>query len=240
MPGLARAYEPLGRQAREEHWTHEDYLHEALAAEQASRLESAIRHRIHDARFPEIKTPPCGLVGAGSLRLTAAVWSLHTANVERPLNAGPTVRLLAIAFIQSGRGGRDSVEQTVASGGGEVLQVRDPLVIAAFESSVDCVSACLALGADVRAGVSCGDIVCDGEMFQGVPVIEASRLMDRATPGEILCADRLVTVCGLKRCFSEARSFELKGLAAPLSARALLRSSARRRSLSPRRSPPNR
>ncbi len=56
MPGLARAYEPLGRQAREEHWTHEDYLHEALAAEQASRLESAIRHRIHDARFPEIKT----------------------------------------------------------------------------------------------------------------------------------------------------------------------------------------
>jgi DNA replication protein DnaC len=56
MPGLARAYEPLGRQAREEHWTHEDYLHEALAAEQASRLESAIRHRIHDARFPEMKT----------------------------------------------------------------------------------------------------------------------------------------------------------------------------------------
>jgi DNA replication protein DnaC len=56
MPGLARAYEPLGRQAREEHRTHEDYLHEALAAEQASRLQSAIRNRIHDARFPEIKT----------------------------------------------------------------------------------------------------------------------------------------------------------------------------------------
>ena len=56
MPGLARAYEPLGRQAREEHWTHEDYLHEVLGAEQASRLESAVRHRIHDARFPEIKT----------------------------------------------------------------------------------------------------------------------------------------------------------------------------------------
>ncbi len=56
MPGLARAYEQLGRQAREEHWTHEDYLHEVLGAEQASRLESAVRHRIHDARFPEIKT----------------------------------------------------------------------------------------------------------------------------------------------------------------------------------------
>jgi DNA replication protein DnaC len=56
MPGLARAYEQLGRQAREEHWTHEDYLHEVLAAEQGSRLESAVRHRIHDARFPELKT----------------------------------------------------------------------------------------------------------------------------------------------------------------------------------------
>ena len=56
MPGLARAYEPLGRQAREEHWTHEDYLHEVLEAEQSSRMESAVRHRIHDARFPEMKT----------------------------------------------------------------------------------------------------------------------------------------------------------------------------------------
>jgi DNA replication protein DnaC len=56
MPGMARAYEQLGRQAREEHWTHEDYLHEVLSAEQASRLESAVRHRIHEARFPEIKT----------------------------------------------------------------------------------------------------------------------------------------------------------------------------------------
>src|SRR3974377_1156666 len=56
MPGLAGAYEPLGRQAREEHWTHEDYLHEVLAAEQSSRMESAVRHRIHDARFPEMKT----------------------------------------------------------------------------------------------------------------------------------------------------------------------------------------
>ena len=50
MPGLRRAYEQLGRQAREEHWTHEDYLHQVLAAQQTSRHESAIRHRIHDAK----------------------------------------------------------------------------------------------------------------------------------------------------------------------------------------------
>jgi DNA replication protein DnaC len=56
MPGLLRAYEQLARQAREEHWDHEEYLYEALCAEQASRRESAVRQRMHDARFPETKT----------------------------------------------------------------------------------------------------------------------------------------------------------------------------------------
>lgn len=56
MPGLARVYEALARQAREEHWGFEEYLHEVLAAEQSSRLESAVRHRLREARFPEMKT----------------------------------------------------------------------------------------------------------------------------------------------------------------------------------------
>jgi DNA replication protein DnaC len=56
MPGLLRAYEGLGRQAREEHWTHEEFLHEVLAVEVQSRSESAVRQRIRDARFPEPKT----------------------------------------------------------------------------------------------------------------------------------------------------------------------------------------
>lgn len=56
MPGLVRAYEQLARQAREEHWSIEEYLYEALCAEQSSRRESAIRQRIHEARFPEMKT----------------------------------------------------------------------------------------------------------------------------------------------------------------------------------------
>jgi DNA replication protein DnaC len=56
MPGLARVFAPLARQAREEHWAYEDYLHEVLAAEQTSRCDSAVRHRIREAHFPEIKT----------------------------------------------------------------------------------------------------------------------------------------------------------------------------------------
>jgi hypothetical protein len=56
MPGLGRVYEALARQAREEHLGFEEYLHEVLAAEQSSRLESAVRHRLREARFPEMKT----------------------------------------------------------------------------------------------------------------------------------------------------------------------------------------
>jgi DNA replication protein DnaC len=56
MPGLARSFADLARQAREEHWAHEDYLHEVLSVEIASRIESAVRQRIHGAAFPEHKT----------------------------------------------------------------------------------------------------------------------------------------------------------------------------------------
>jgi DNA replication protein DnaC len=56
MPGLGRSFETLGRQAREEKWSYEDYLHEVLTAEQTSRADSAVRSRLRDARFPEAKT----------------------------------------------------------------------------------------------------------------------------------------------------------------------------------------
>ena len=56
LPGVARTFEGLARQARDAHWPHEDYLHEVLSAEQASRHESVIRQRLREARFPEVKT----------------------------------------------------------------------------------------------------------------------------------------------------------------------------------------
>jgi DNA replication protein DnaC len=56
MPALARAFEELARQAREEHWTHEEYLVEVLAVEIASRAESAVKQRLRAALFPEMKT----------------------------------------------------------------------------------------------------------------------------------------------------------------------------------------
>jgi DNA replication protein DnaC len=56
LPGVARTFEGLARQARDAHWPHEDYLQEVLGAEQASRHESVIRQRLREARFPEVKT----------------------------------------------------------------------------------------------------------------------------------------------------------------------------------------
>jgi DNA replication protein DnaC len=56
MPGLARTFEALSRQASEEGWTHEEFLHEVLAAEIASRQDSAVAERLREAHFPEVKT----------------------------------------------------------------------------------------------------------------------------------------------------------------------------------------
>jgi DNA replication protein DnaC len=56
LPGLARAFESFARQAREEHWSYEEYLHEVLSAEQTSRRDSVVRQRLREARFPEQKT----------------------------------------------------------------------------------------------------------------------------------------------------------------------------------------
>ena len=56
MPGVARVFESLARQARDAHWPHEEYLHEVLSAEQSSRHESVIRQRLREAKFPEVKT----------------------------------------------------------------------------------------------------------------------------------------------------------------------------------------
>jgi DNA replication protein DnaC len=56
MPGIARVFDSLARQARDAHWPHEEYLHEVLSAEQTSRHESVMRQRLREARFPDVKT----------------------------------------------------------------------------------------------------------------------------------------------------------------------------------------
>jgi DNA replication protein DnaC len=107
MPGLARTFEALARQAREEGWSHEEYLYEVLAAEVTSRAESAIRQRLHAARFPEHKPLDSfdfgvaqGLDATRVLELARGDWIDRAENVllAGPIGTGKTHLAIALGI----------------------------------------------------------------------------------------------------------------------------------------------
>jgi DNA replication protein DnaC len=93
MPGLLRAYEALARQAREERWSHEEYLHDVLAIEVQSRAESAVRQRVRDAHFPEPKTLDVfdfgATEGVDAAQITDLARGRWIADAENLILAGP-------------------------------------------------------------------------------------------------------------------------------------------------------
>jgi len=107
MPGVARAFEALARQAREEHWSHEEYLHEVLSVEQGSRNDSAVKQRLHAARFPELKTlsdfdfkSADGIDAAQIAELARGAWIPRGDNVlfAGPIGTGKTHLAIALAI----------------------------------------------------------------------------------------------------------------------------------------------
>lgn len=107
MPGAAREFESLGRQAREEKWSFEDYLHEVLSVEIQSRSDSAIKQRLRDARFPEIKTLDQfdftiaeGLDAAQIAELARGGWVERAQNVllAGPIGTGKTHLAIALGI----------------------------------------------------------------------------------------------------------------------------------------------
>ena len=56
LPGVAREYTALARQARDGGWAYEEFLQQVLEAELRSRQERATVHRLREAHFPDIKT----------------------------------------------------------------------------------------------------------------------------------------------------------------------------------------
>jgi len=56
MPGTAREYQSLARQARDGGWAYEEFLRQVLEAELRSRQERTCARRLQEARFPDIKT----------------------------------------------------------------------------------------------------------------------------------------------------------------------------------------
>lgn len=56
MPGAAKEYQGLARQARDGSWDYEEFLRHVLEAEMRSRQERTSARRLQEARFPDIKT----------------------------------------------------------------------------------------------------------------------------------------------------------------------------------------
>ncbi len=108
MPGLLRQYDALSRQAREEKWSYEEFLQEALAAEITSRHDAAVRMRIHDARFPETKTldefdlgaADGSVTGAQLAELARGDWLDKAQNVilAGPIGTGKTHLAIALGL----------------------------------------------------------------------------------------------------------------------------------------------
>jgi DNA replication protein DnaC len=98
LPGVARTFESLARQARDAHWPHEDYLHEVPNAEQASRHESVIRQRLRDARFPEVKT-----LDAFDFPAAEGVSASQIHALARGAGAGATENLIFAGPIGTGK-----------------------------------------------------------------------------------------------------------------------------------------
>lgn len=107
MPGLVRCFDALARQAREERWSHEEYLHEVLAAEIQSRTHSAISARIREARFPEMKTldqfdlsKAEGIDAEAVTRLAKGQWICDRENVifAGPIGTGKTHLAIALGI----------------------------------------------------------------------------------------------------------------------------------------------
>jgi DNA replication protein DnaC len=134
MPGVARVYEALARQAREEHWGYEEYLHEVLSAEQTSRHDSAVRHRLREARFPEMKTLDTfdftatdGAVSAAQIsELARGEWIERADNVilAGPIGTGKTHLAIALG-VEAARQRRRVLFARAADVVRSLLEARD-------------------------------------------------------------------------------------------------------------------
>jgi DNA replication protein DnaC len=145
MPGLARGFEPLGRQAREERWSFEDYLHECLSVEQTSRHDSAVRERVRQARFPELKTLDAfdftvteGVDAAVVADLARGDWIDEHRNVilAGPIGTGKTHLAIALG-IEAARQQRHVAFWRAADLVRALLEARDARELGRYQRRLD-------------------------------------------------------------------------------------------------------
>jgi DNA replication protein DnaC len=145
MPGLARSFEDLARQAREEHWAHEDYLHEALSVEIASRAESAVKQRLRTAAFPEMKTldqfdfnATEGVSAPKVAELARGEWVARAENVllAGPIGTGKTHLAIALG-IEAARQRRRVAFWRAADLVRTLIEARDAKELGRYQRRLD-------------------------------------------------------------------------------------------------------
>jgi DNA replication protein DnaC len=93
MPGAAREYQALARQARDGGWAYEEFLRQVLEAEMRSRQERTAARRLQEAHFPDTKTLDQldweALKGVSRTRLLELASGAYLARAEDVILAGP-------------------------------------------------------------------------------------------------------------------------------------------------------
>lgn len=151
--------------------------------------------------------------GSSLFRSPVRTIAPHASAVDVPQG----LLLRAICFLQRDDCDIATVVEQVREQGGWVVQARNDLVFAVFDSAVACM-ACLSQHTQHRIGVSLGDVMISGEQVLGLPVVEASRLLQLAEVGQAVCVDRFVkAVTGFsQQGWIGPASLELKGIDVPV------------------------
>lgn len=145
MPALVRDFEALARQARAESWSYEDYLHELLSVELASRRDSAVRARLHAARFPELKTLDAfdfdaadGIEAGVVAELARGDWIARGDNVlfAGPIGTGKTHLAIALG-VEAARQRRRVVFHRAADLVRDLLESRDDRTLGRLHKRLD-------------------------------------------------------------------------------------------------------
>mgnify|MGYP001166155971 FL=1 len=105
LPGVVHECDSLAREARERGWSHEDFLLEILSAEIRSRETSAVKTRLREAHFPDVKTldsfdfdADVGIDRDAMLRLARCEWIQQAGTVimAGPVGTGKTHLAIAL------------------------------------------------------------------------------------------------------------------------------------------------
>lgn len=93
LPGVAREFESVARQARDEAWSYEDFLRELFDREIKNREQRAAVRRLREAKFPDVKTLDQidwkALKGVGELKIQELASADFLDKAEDVVLAGP-------------------------------------------------------------------------------------------------------------------------------------------------------